>query len=329
MGWKTLTKAAALADFLGVLPSTLSAARRQRSYVYIKETRVIKKKRRQLCYPSRDSELKYVQTQLKERCLKGLPVSDAVRGYREGQHNINVSELIAGHRFVGTLDIKDFHPSITPDLVVRALRRLGVSHQMSRIVKQLVTYDGQVPQGAPTSNHIANLVVDMILADRVLSYCAARSVRVINFGDDTAFGGEIQAVVDECAQFAKDVFAEYGLTVNSKSTCAEHMGAARKFIGTSTGRSDPDLTRKKYREYRAEVRAALSIEKDPSVNPRVSETEMRSYASKISYVKRLNKKKARSLKEVFFRLAQLRNEKFASRNLPCSTAASNTANPKA
>lgn len=189
MDWKDLTRIADFADFLGISLGILQVARRQRSYIYVEETRTIKKKARKLCYPPRESELRHVQTAIKNKCLANLPLSDAVQGYRKGRHNINCSEAIAGVAYVAKLDIKDFHPSIRPTLVKRALRRFGVSHEMCRIVTQLVTFKNCVPQGAPTSNHIANLIIDMVVADGVLRFCAARGVIVVNFGDDTAFGG--------------------------------------------------------------------------------------------------------------------------------------------
>jgi hypothetical protein len=309
MAWRTIRRADDFARFLAVDPAILRSARRERGYVYIELDCVIKNKLRHLCYPRPECHLYRVQAAIKEKCLEALHLSDAIRGYRKGQHHINCANVIAGQPYVATLDIKDFHPSITPNLVTRALRRFNVSHPVCRIITQLVTYNEQVPQGAPTSNHIANLVIDMVLTEGVLEFCGKRGVIVVNFGDDTAFGGEDRVAVDECVEFAKRAFARYGLTTNSKSCCAEHIGATRKFVGTSTARQTPDITRKKYRVYRADIRAALKTECDTPQTIQVDETAMRSFHSKIAYVKRMNKRKARCLSYVFFRLAGTRMRK--------------------
>lgn len=120
-------------------------------------------------------------------------------------------------------------------------------------------------------------------------------------------GGEDLELVNECVVFAKRTFAKYGLLANSKSSSAEHVGAERKFLGTSTARGVPDLTRKKYREYRSELTAALTSVR--SSDATIGETAMRSFHSKIGYVKRLNKRKARLLSNIFFRLCSARAEK--------------------
>jgi hypothetical protein len=93
-----------------------------------------------------------------------------------------------------------------------------------------------------------------------LAFCAARGVRVANYGDDTAFGGDDEKAVDECVNYARAKFAKYGFDTNLKSTGAEHQGAPRRFIGTATGRETPDLPRPKFREYRKQFRAALNAE---------------------------------------------------------------------
>ena len=308
MAWTTLTRVQEFAAYLEIPFGDFQSARRQRSYIYVEADRLTgrKKKLRHLCYPPRTSELRRVQAAIKRKCLEDLPISNAVRGYRKGQHNINCAQQLAGMRYVAKLDVKDFHPSITPELVTAVLRRHRLSQPLCRLITQLATFNRQVPQGAPTSNHIANLVIDFVLAQGILEFCGARGVIVINYGDDTAFGGADQATVDECVEFAKRVFLRNGLETNSKSSNAEHVGAARKFIGTATGRPTVDLPRNRFREYRAELRAALRVERDPNVESRLDKTQMRSFRSKISYVRRINRRKARALSEIFYRLCRIK-----------------------
>lgn len=314
MAWKSLTRVADFAAYLELPLRDLQTARRQRNFVYVEECRWFdqKQKSRQLCYPKRDSELRKVQIEIKEKCLKTLPLSDAVCGYLPGSHNINCSQRLAGLPYVAKLDIKDFHPSIRPELITMALHSLGVSRPLCRLVTQLVTYKSAVPQGASTSNHIANIVVDFVLRQRALARCERAGVVVVNFGDDTAFGGGNQQAVDDCVEFAKAEFARFGLKANNKSTSAEHVGASRKFIGTSTARKSPDLTRRKFREYRKEFRSTLQRERADTAVICTTAQDLRSLRGKIGYVRRLNHRKARALSEILYRLCRARNDKRAS-----------------
>lgn len=315
MAWMTLTRVQDIAAHLGIPLGDFQSARRQRSYIYVEADRLTgrKPKLRHLCYPPWTSDLRRVQVAIKRKCLEDLPISDAIRGYRKGQHNINCAQQVAGMRYVAKLDVKDFHPSITPELVTRVLRWHGLSQPLCRLVTQLVTFRSQVPQGAPTSNHIANLIIDFVLAQGILEFCDVRGVLLINYGDDTAFGGADQATVDECVEFAKRVFLRNGLETNSKSSNAEHVGAARRFIGTATGRPTVDLPRKRFREYRAELRAARQVEMDPDAEHRSDNTQMRSFRAKIAYVRRINRRKARALSEIFHRLCRIKRDRLNAR----------------
>lgn len=153
MAWKSLKRAVDFAAFIGVEIAVLRSARRQRSYIYVEADKwnAKKKKLRHLCYPPFDSDLRKVQKALTDKCLSTLPLSAAVCGYLPGRHNINCASPLAGIPYVAKIDIKDFHPSITPKLVTAALRRHGVSEAMCRIITQLVTYKGCIPQGGLSS----------------------------------------------------------------------------------------------------------------------------------------------------------------------------------
>jgi hypothetical protein len=310
MAWRSLTRVADFAAHLDVPLRDLQSARRQRNYVYVEEERwfLKKNKPRQLCYPLRTSELRKVQGAIKEKCLGTLVLDEAICGYLPGHHNISCSKRLAGLPYVAKLDIADFHPSIQPQLVTSALLSLGVSRPLCRLITQLVTYKNRVPQGARTSNHIANIVIDFILRQGIIEFCERLGVVVVNFGDDTAFAGTDRRSVNQCVEFARTVFARFGLKTNNKSSDAEHVGAGRKFVGTCTGRATPDLTRRKFREYRKELRAALQRERENAIRC-VTETEMRSFRGKIGYVQRLNRRKARTLRELFYKLSHVRSAK--------------------
>jgi hypothetical protein len=311
MAWRRLTKVADLAAYLDVPLQVLNAARRQRDYVYVEKRAEIKGKTRQLCYPEPTSDLRHVQNLIKEKCLAQLPLNDAIYGYRPGHHHITCAQIVAGQPFAAHLDIKDFHPSIGPTLIRDVLLSVGTTQPVARIVTQLVTYRGQVPQGAPTSNHIANLVVQFVLEQGVLAFCEQRRVIVVNYGDDTAFAGEIKRDVSDCIAQAKAQFAANGLRTNDKTSEAEHIGARRDFIGTATGRATPDLPRRKQRAYRKALRNAIELERRAGPQIATSKADLASLRAKIAYVERLNPNKARALKNLWYRLSQICWEKRA------------------
>jgi RNA-directed DNA polymerase len=238
-----------------------------------------------------------------------LPLLREIRGYRPKSHNINAASAVCGRPFVGKVDISKFHPSITPSHVSWALKEHGLSSSWSREIALIVTYKGSVPQGAPTSNHIANLVMDSVLRREVKSFADGRHVQFVNFGDDVAFYGDDARAVKITTAFAKKSIESFGFRTNEKCRECEHRGSGRSFIGCATGRKAPDITRTQYREFRSELRTKIESERTRGNDaPITSNSELNSIMHRIAYVKRLNKHKARRLLDDFYRLCAARRD---------------------
>lgn len=260
-------------------------------------------KPRELCHPPQDSILFTVQKAIQRRLLEPIQLVDEVRGYRKGQHNIGVCSMIAGALYQGTLDVSKFHPSITTGHTAEALAKHGIPPAWARRVSQMVTFHNSLPQGAPTSNHIANIVVDGVLRRAILPFARARSVSVRNYGDDIAFVGDDPRAVRACVEHATRAFEKAGFRTNEKGRACEHRGDRRLFIGCATGRSAPDYPRAKYHAFRNELRSVLHAFRVPgSCTPSLSDRKLRSLKHRIGYVARMNKRKARRLRDQFYRI---------------------------
>jgi hypothetical protein len=166
-----------------------------------------------------------------------------------------------------------------------------------------------VPQGAPTSNHVANVVVDSLLRRYVKSFADRLGVRFVNFGDDIAFFGNDASAVRKCVKRAKEAMKKLGFKPNDKCRDSEHRGGKREFIGCATGRQTPDYLRNKYLSFRKELRALLQSERMRCApEPMTSRKQLNSLRQRIGYIKRLNPHKARNLLTMFYRLCAARRK---------------------
>lgn len=307
----------ALCQLLGIRESDLRRAKKQTRFVYVEKTIIDKKSRkpRHLCYPRKESLLYQIQGQLKDKLLSRIPLLDEVRGYRPGSHNVSTAALVCGRRSLGIVDIAQFHPSITARQVVDALVAHGLSYSWAREIARLVTYNDVVPQGASTSNHIANIVMDHFLREFVKPFADSLRVRFCNFGDDIAFFANDHRAVEKCVRVTKRELRKSGFRVNNQKTRVyTHSGGPRCFLGCSTARNEPDYPREKYRAFRKELRELLYREQNRiCAEPITSFKDICSIKQRIAYVKRLNPKKASRLRDLYFRiLAARRSEVCAS-----------------
>jgi RNA-directed DNA polymerase len=120
------------------------------------------------------------------------------------------------HEAVFSLDLKDFFPSITSGRVVKMFRRAGCSPEISGLLADLVTLDGALPQGFPTSPIIANLVaygLDM----QHLDQCDKSNITRTRWIDDIIFSGRA-VVLRENIRLLMGAIAPHGFKLNYKKT---------------------------------------------------------------------------------------------------------------
>jgi RNA-directed DNA polymerase len=103
-------------------------------------------------------KLKIIQQRILKDILVNLPLSDYAYGAVKGRDNVKNGRRHKGNYHVFTTDLKDFFPSIRHPQVFEMFQQFGFSSTVSRALTQLTTYKGKIPQGAPTSPAVANLV---------------------------------------------------------------------------------------------------------------------------------------------------------------------------
>jgi RNA-directed DNA polymerase len=120
-----------------------------------------------------------------------------------------------GKRYVLSLDIENFFSSIRPKLVFRAFRQLGYARDLSVILTRLTVHREGLPQGAPTSPSISNLVLkpfDVLVGD----FSMRNRISYSRYADDLTFSGDfspglVVTEVRRCLKF-------YALRLNESKT---------------------------------------------------------------------------------------------------------------
>jgi RNA-directed DNA polymerase len=93
-----------------------------------------------------------------------------------------------GKKMVANLDVKQFFPSVIQEMVLTALIRIGCAPKTAVLLADLTTYQGCLPQGAPTSTLLANLVF-VPIDDRFQNFCRTRRFTYTRYVDDITISG--------------------------------------------------------------------------------------------------------------------------------------------
>lgn len=159
-----------------------------------------------------DKRLKHLQRRL---CLLLNPlyrVRDPVHGFVE-HRSVKTNALAhLKKRFILNVDLKDFFPSITENRVVGLLEALGIESTVARIVARLSCNKDQLPQGAPTSPVLSNMICFRL--DKQLM-ALAKEARCIftRYADDITFSSHqpmtslFESAVPPAGKFSPELLA--------------------------------------------------------------------------------------------------------------------------
>ena len=153
---------------------------------------------RELSVP--DPILKHIQRRITQLLLLPMPISRYASAYRYGASTLRNAAPHAGQSGILKLDIRHFFDSILYSTVKDKAFPPEIYAEPLRILLSMLCYDRDVlPQGAPTSPWIANLVLRPF-DERLGAWCRARGVVYTRYCDDLAFSGTALDGVEERAE---------------------------------------------------------------------------------------------------------------------------------
>lgn len=159
--------------------------------------------------------LKQVQEWVLTNILNKIPVSPFAKAFVAGK---SIKENARFHRnqpMVLSLDVQNFFPSLTPLQVRSVFSNLGYSKPVTYYLTRLCTLNGGLPQGAPTSPALSNIILSPL--DRQIGqFCLERRVRYTRYADDLTFSGRF--ATGEFIQFSRSTLDSLHLKLNESKT---------------------------------------------------------------------------------------------------------------
>ncbi len=113
-----------------------------------------------------------------------------VHGGVKKRSNISNAKPHQGKKYVFTTDLQEFYPNISSETVYNTFTNLKFSPHFSHWLTKLTTWKFELPQGTPTSTHIANLVflpTDM----KLISLCNENNITYTRYVDDLTFSSPV------------------------------------------------------------------------------------------------------------------------------------------
>lgn len=203
-----------LSVLVGYKKEYLKKAALHTKYFY-RDFEILKKngKKRLLSEPL--PSLKEIQLWILKNILYKRAVSPFAKAYKP---NVSLIENLKFHKNqpkVFTLDLENFFPSIAIESVEKVFFSLGYTKAISDLLSKLCTRDGTLPQGAPTSPYLSNLIFED--ADLAISqYCIKQKIRYTRYADDLSFSGEFDE--NELLDEVNEAVSKMNLKINTSKT---------------------------------------------------------------------------------------------------------------
>lgn len=155
-------------------------------------------------------------------------------------------------RYVMTIDIMDFFPSITSALVLDMFMKppFNYGRELAKAITLLCCYNGCLPTGAASSPVVSNLVLAE-MDKEILEYAETFGISYTRYADDLTFSADFKMSGDYLQGF-ESVINKYGFRLNKK----KQRETPRYFRQVVTGIVVNDKVNVK-RKYLKELRAVI------------------------------------------------------------------------
>lgn len=234
---------------------------------------------------------KEIQRRINRRLLRSLPLPNHICGGVKGKsllHNI-VPHLKA--RVIVTADIKSFFPSVKTFQVYRIWSQLlGCSPEIAGLLTRLTTFERRLPQGAPTSSTLANLIL-FSYDQPIRDFAAKHSITYTTWIDDLIFSGRESRAVINVAVLA---LRAGGFSLPHKKLKIMATGERMLVTGVLLGKKPGVL-----RRYARDTRAGIYRLANGWVPRAEVDGYLKSIRGRIAHINRLNPNVARCLEHQF------------------------------
>lgn len=180
-----LATEATLLTYLGMSGKELKKIWWYRGGMY-RQFEVTKGKGKTRIISAPDGRLKFLQRKIAVLLDQMYRVRHPVHGFVAGR-SVKTNALAHLHkRFVLNIDLKDFFPSITENRVSGMLESLGLDDRIASILTRLCCNDGHLPQGAPSSPVLSNMIC-FRLDKQLMAHAKAARCIYTRYADDITY----------------------------------------------------------------------------------------------------------------------------------------------
>lgn len=267
-------------------------------------------------------QLREIQRRILREVLEQLPAHDAVHGFQAGRSARTFAEIHSGHSCVVRMDLESFFSCIGVARIWGLFRMAGYVEPVANVLAALVTTKTppdvrrefmhsddpaerrtgswlgvpHLPQGAPTSPALANLVayhLDVRLRGIADSFGASYA----RYADDIAFSGMHRSAASALADRVCEIVTDEGFRVNADKTFVRTSSSRQTMTGLVVN-AHPNIARPEFDRLKATLHNC--VVQGPASQNRAGHPDWRAHLlGRISWIEHVNPPKGARLRRTF------------------------------
>ena len=211
-------------------------------------------------------------------------------GFEKGKTIVTNAQIHRNKRFVINVDLENFFDSFHFGRVCGFFeknRDLLLTKDVATVIAQLCCYNGRLPQGAPTSPVITNLICQ-IFDMRVLKIAKKHHLDYTRYADDLTFSTNDKSFIERWDKFYKTLSEETeraGFQINSKKTSFRFKDSHQTVTGLTVNQKI-NVDHRYYKKVRA---MANSLYRNGYFKIEDEEGNMKQLEGKFAFIDKLDK----------------------------------------
>ena len=251
---------------------------------------IIKKKNKGLRYLNEPSPiLKSIQKRILKNVLEEKMISKCAYAYKKGLSTILNAKNHVGRKVILKLDIENFFDNINFYKVYNSCFNESLyPKKLGMLLTNLCVYNDKLPQGAPTSGYISNIVLRDFDCN-IEAYCKDKNINYTRYSDDMTFSGDFD--IRKLIKYVKELLYKEGFRLN-KSKIKVVLNTTRQQVTGIVVNEKINLSKNYKRKIRQEVYYVLKYGVKSHIKKRNINLSCNKYLSvllgKINYVLTVN-----------------------------------------
>ena len=222
-----------------------------------------------------------IQKWIYNNILKQVSIHKCAHAYTENKSIISNCKVHLNSKEYLKLDLRNFFPSIGFNRIILMFNKLGYSKRVSYYLAKLCTLDGNLPQGAPSSPSISNIITRK-LDNRLFALAQQFELKYTRYADDIIFSGN--KINIKLRDYVMGILSDEGFILNHSKTRFYKNDVKTIITGISLKGKEMKLPRNSRRKLVLELNYILKFGYDSHV----AKKKIRSLKYLQSLIGRLN-----------------------------------------